>query len=170
MECEKDFAEGEKLLVIDEIGKVKTNKSIAERINRCVMTEKGESVRIFGKILQRVNLANHCHTFSRSFYAQTFGPRCHKRFFNHTFDQSHYPNGMIACDFTSFGSLALLKNIPLVATGIRSTFYSIDSYHTLKISLNYRNQTNVSSLQGFSKNPYTPTFFCHHTVIYSLSN
>ena len=31
MECEKDLAEGEKLLVIKEIGKAKTNKSIAEK-------------------------------------------------------------------------------------------------------------------------------------------
>ena len=36
--------------------KIKTNKSIAERMNRCVMTEIPESVRIFGKILQRGNL------------------------------------------------------------------------------------------------------------------
>ena len=56
MECEKDLAEGEKVFVIKEIAKVKTNKSIAERINRCVMTEIRESVRIFGKILQRGNL------------------------------------------------------------------------------------------------------------------
>ena len=42
MECGKDLAEGEKVLVIKEIAKVKTNKSIAERINRCVMTEIGE--------------------------------------------------------------------------------------------------------------------------------
>ena len=53
MGCGKDLAEGEKVLVIKEIAKVKTNKSIAERINRCVMTEIGESVRIFAKILQR---------------------------------------------------------------------------------------------------------------------
>ena len=57
MGCGKDRAEGEKLLVIKEIGKVKTNKSIAERINRCVMTEIGESVRIFRKILQRENVS-----------------------------------------------------------------------------------------------------------------
>ena len=56
MGCGKDLAEGENVLVIKEIAKVKTNKSIAERINRCVMTKKGESVRIFGKILQRGNL------------------------------------------------------------------------------------------------------------------
>ena len=49
MECGKDFAEGKKLLVIKEIAKAKTNESIGERINRCVMTEIGESVRIFGK-------------------------------------------------------------------------------------------------------------------------
>ena len=55
MGCGKDLAEGVKVL-IKETTKVKTNKSIAERINRCVMTEIGESVRIFGKILQRGNL------------------------------------------------------------------------------------------------------------------
>ena len=42
--------------VIKEIAKVKTNKSIAERINRCVMTKIRESVRNVGKILQRGNL------------------------------------------------------------------------------------------------------------------
>ena len=57
MGCEKDLAEGEKVLNIKEITKVKTNKSIAERINRCVMTEIGERARIFGKILQRGNLS-----------------------------------------------------------------------------------------------------------------
>ena len=45
-----------KSLLLKEIVKVETNKSIAERINRCVMKEIGESVRIFGKILQRGNL------------------------------------------------------------------------------------------------------------------
>ena len=56
MGCGKDLAEGENVLVIKEIAKVKTNKSIAERINCCVMTKIGESVRICGKILQRGNL------------------------------------------------------------------------------------------------------------------
>ena len=56
MECGKDLAEGEKILAIKEITKVKTNKSIVERMNRCVMTEIGESVRIFKKILRRGNL------------------------------------------------------------------------------------------------------------------
>ena len=54
---EKDLVEDEKLLVIEEITKAKTNKTIAERINRCVMTELGKSVRIFGKILQRGNVS-----------------------------------------------------------------------------------------------------------------
>ena len=56
MGCGKDLAEGEKVLVIKEIAKVKTNKSIAEGINRCVMTEIGESVKIFRKIVQRRKL------------------------------------------------------------------------------------------------------------------
>ena len=47
----------QKLLVIEEIGKVKTNKSFAYGINRCLMTEIGESVRVFGKTLQRVNVS-----------------------------------------------------------------------------------------------------------------
>ena len=47
MGCGKDLAEGEKVLVIKEIAKLETNKSIAERINRCVTTEIGESVRVF---------------------------------------------------------------------------------------------------------------------------
>ena len=55
MGCGKDLAESEKVVVIKDISKVKT-KSIAERINRCVTTKMGESVRIFGKILQRGNL------------------------------------------------------------------------------------------------------------------
>ena len=49
MGCGKNLAEGEKVLVIKEIAKVKTNKSPAERINCCVMTEIGESARILEK-------------------------------------------------------------------------------------------------------------------------
>ena len=56
MGCGKDLAEGEKVLVINEIVKIKTNKSVAERINRCVITEIDESVKIFGKTFQRGNL------------------------------------------------------------------------------------------------------------------
>ena len=51
MGCGKDLAEGEKVLAIKEITKVKTNKSISVRMNCCVMTEIGESVTIFRKIL-----------------------------------------------------------------------------------------------------------------------
>ena len=53
MGCGKDLAKREKDLVIKEIAKVKTDKSIAERVNCCVMTEVDESVRIFGKILKK---------------------------------------------------------------------------------------------------------------------
>ena len=44
MECRKDLPEGEKLLVIKDIAKAKTTRSIGERINRFVMTEIGERV------------------------------------------------------------------------------------------------------------------------------
>ena len=56
MGCGKDLAEIENVLVIKEIAKVKTNKSIAEKINPCVMTEIGDFWKIFGKIPQRGNL------------------------------------------------------------------------------------------------------------------
>ena len=56
MECGKDLPEGEKLLVIKEIAKAKITRSYGERKNRCVMTEIGDSVKIFGKILQRGNV------------------------------------------------------------------------------------------------------------------
>ena len=72
--------------------------------------------------------------------------------------------------YALFGSLTSLKIIPLVAPGIMSTFFSIDLYHALKISLNHRDQIEVSSLKDFSKNSYTFTYFCHHTAIYSFSN
>ena len=39
----------ESLIVTKKIAKVKTKKSIAKRIKLCVMTEIGDSVRIFGK-------------------------------------------------------------------------------------------------------------------------
>ena len=45
----KDLVVGENALVVKEIAKVRTNKPFAGRINRCVMTEIGESVRILEK-------------------------------------------------------------------------------------------------------------------------
>ena len=72
--------------------------------------------------------------------------------------------------YASFGNLASLKIIPLVAPGILSMFFSIGLYHALKIGLNHRDQTEVSSLKDFSKNPYTFNYFCHHITIYSFSN
>ena len=56
MGCGKYYLESKKVLFIKEIAEVRTNESIAERINRCVVTEMGKIVRIFGKILQRENL------------------------------------------------------------------------------------------------------------------
>ena len=52
MECGKPLQKAKKSIAINEITKVKTNKSIAEGMNRCVMTEIGESVRISRKILK----------------------------------------------------------------------------------------------------------------------
>ena len=56
MGCGKDLAESEKVLVIKEIAKVGTNRSINGRIDRCVMAERGENVRTLGKIRDRGNL------------------------------------------------------------------------------------------------------------------
>ena len=59
MERGKDLAEGKKLFVIEKIAEAKLNTSVAERKNRCVMTERGKSIRIFEKILQRGNVRLH---------------------------------------------------------------------------------------------------------------
>ena len=56
----KDLAEIEKLLVIKEIAKGKTNKSIVERINQCVMTEIGESCEDFWKNSSKRKLQSDC--------------------------------------------------------------------------------------------------------------
>ena len=67
MECGKDLAEIEKLLVIKEIAKAKTNKSIVERINRCVITEIGESCEDFWKNPSKRKRQSDCgglHLFS----------------------------------------------------------------------------------------------------------
>ena len=72
--------------------------------------------------------------------------------------------------YALFGSLASLKLFRLLLRAFCLRFFSIDSYHALKISLNHRDQTEVSSLKDFSKNSYTFIYFCHHTAIYSFSN
>ena len=96
MGCGKDLTEDLKVLVIKEIAKVETNKSIVAKINHCVVTELSENVRILGKI----SLRFRHHAFSRPFHAQIFVPRCQRKYFNHTFDRSHY-YGMTACGLYS---------------------------------------------------------------------
>ena len=53
----KIFAEGEKVLVINEIAKGKTTKSISERIDLHVMTKKESSDMIFEKSFKKAILA-----------------------------------------------------------------------------------------------------------------
>ena len=50
------------------------------------------------------------HAFSRLLHAKIFVPRCQRRYFNQTFDRSHYPNGMIACDLCFIWQPSLVKN------------------------------------------------------------
>ena len=50
------------------------------------------------------------HSFSRPFHAKIFVPRCQKRYFNQTFDRSHYPNGMIACGLCFIWQPSFVKN------------------------------------------------------------
>ena len=70
-----------------------------------------------------------------------FVPRCQRRYFNQTFYRSHYPNGMIACGLCFICQPSCVKNC--------SRGFLVD---------------------GFLKNPYTFTYFCHHTAIHSFSN
>ena len=112
------------------------------------------------------------HAFSRPFRAKIFVPRCQRRYFNQTFYRSHYPsgNGMIACSLCFIWQPSFVKNYSSCCSRHSvHVFFSIDSYHALEISLNHHDQIEVSSLKDFSKNPYTFTYFCHHTAIYSFS-
>ena len=70
------------------------------------------------------------HAFSRSFYAQIFVPCWQRRYFNHTFDRSHYPNGMIACGLCFIWHSNFVKNYSTYCSRyILSAFLTIDSYH-----------------------------------------
>ena len=90
--------------------------------------------------------------------------------FNHTFDGSHYSNGMLCGANAFFCSLASLKIILLVAPGILSMILELIHITHWKISLNHRNQVDVSSFKNFSENPCTFIYFCHHTAVYSFND
>ena len=50
------------------------------------------------------------HAFSRPFHAKIFVSRCQRRYFNQTFDRSHYPNGMIAFGLCFIWQATFVKN------------------------------------------------------------
>ena len=77
---------------------------------------------------------------------------------------------MIACDLYFICQLIFVKKYSACCSRHSVYVFSINSYHALKISLNHRNQIDVSSLRDFSKNPYTYTYFCHHKAIYSFTS
>ena len=77
---------------------------------------------------------------------------------------------MIACDLYFIWQLSFVKKYSACCSRHSVHVFSINSYHALKISLNHRNHTDVSSLKDLSKNPYTFTYFCHHTAIYSFTS
>ena len=92
------------------------------------------------------------HVFSRPFPAQTFVPRCRRRYFNHTFDQSHSHENTFACGFCYIWRPRSFNNSFTCCSrhSIR-TLFSIDSYIALTLILNPRDQIEVSSLKDFSK-------------------
>ena len=90
---------------------------------------------------------------------------------------------MIACGLCFIWQPSFVKNYSACCSRNSVYVFSIDSYHALKISLNHHDQTEVFYLKDFStlslsksfphfpyRNPYTFTYFCHHTAIYSFSN
>ena len=107
-----------------------------------------------------VSVANilHHHAFSRPFHAKIFVPRCQRRYFNQTFYQSHYPNGIIACGLCFIWQPSFVENYSACCRHSVHVFF-FNSYHALK--LNHRDQTEVSS-EGLFKNPYTFTYFRHN--------
>ena len=74
---------------------------------------------------------------------------------------------MIASGLCFFLQPIFVKNYSACCIWSSGHIFSINLYHALKIRLN---QTDVSSLKDFSKNPYTFPYFCHHTAIYSSRN
>ena len=126
---------------------------------------------MYHTVSEENSLHDHRHPFSRPFSAQTFVPKCQRRCFNHSFDRSHdYSNGMTACNLYFVWQLSFIKKYYACCSRHSVYVFSINSYHALKIGLRNRNQADVSSLKDFSKNSYTFTYFCHHTVIYSFTN
>ena len=82
---------------------------------------------------------DHRHSLSPPLYAQTFVPRCQTVIL---LIETTIPMVLLRVIYTLFGCLASLKIIPLVSPGILSTFYLIDSYHALKLSLNVPPQSD----------------------------
>ena len=93
-----------------------------------------------------------------------------EKVFNQTFYRSHYPSGMIACRLCFIWQPSFVKNYSTCCSRHFVYVFSIDSNHALKISLNHCDQNEVSPLKDFSENPYTFSYFCHQTAIYSFSD
>ena len=88
------------------------------------------------------------HALFRPFHAQTFVPKCRRRYFTITlFIKGIIPIVRLRVVYALFGSLASLEIIPLVAPGILSTYFFIHYYYALTINLHHHHhhQTEVSS-------------------------
>ena len=77
---------------------------------------------------------------------------------------------MIACGSSFIWQPSFVKNYSAFCSRHFVRIFFNRFISCIKLSLNHRDQTEVSSLKDFSTNPYTFTYFCHHTAIHSISN
>ena len=73
------------------------------------MTKLSGWLRYYSRLVsEENNLHVRHHAFSRPFHAKSLF--LGRRYFNQTFDQSHYPNGMIACGLRFIWQPSFVKN------------------------------------------------------------
>ena len=106
--------------------------------------------------------------FFRPLYAQTLVAMCQRRYFDHTFDRRHYPNRTIACGLCFIWQPSFVRSYSTCCSRHSIYLFSIHYCYALTKSLNHHHRGFL--FEGFYQNPYTFTFFCHHTAIYSFSN
>ena len=95
---------------------------------------------------------------------------CQRRYFNHTFDRRHYPNRTIACGLCFILQPIFFRNYSAGCS--RHSVYVFFNPLLLRIDNKFKPSPSDrgSLFEGFLQNPYTFTYFCHHTAIWYFGN
>ena len=91
---------------------------------------------------------------------------CQRRYFDHTFDRRHYSNRTIACGLCFIWQPSFFRNYSAGCS--RHSIYVFFNPLLLRIDNKFKPSPSDrgSLFEGFFQNPYTFTYFCHHTAIY----